>query len=89
MADKKVEFDLSDCAIICKEFSKNSADVAVYEVKIEITGSNIQILKLRHRFNTELNYYITKKENLEYCLKALKVPFHSEIEIKEGILVEL
>lgn len=83
------EPDLKDYAIVCQEFSKESAEVIAYEIKTEITGHILKCLNLRSRFNPELHYYLIRRENLNVCIDALKVPFKSEITIEEGIIVEI
>lgn len=85
---KKEKYSLDDCVILCKEYSKDLNDMAVYALEIEeITGQLIRNLRLRHKFNPELNYYITKKINKLECIQFLKA--NSKIPVEEGVLIEL
>ena len=86
---EEFDFNPEDYAIVCQEFSKSSADVTAYEIEAEIKGSLLTCLSLRSRFNPELHYFVTKKENLETCIEILKNPVKSEIPIEEGLMVEL
>ena len=84
------EFNKDNYAIVCREYSKISPDVDAYEIPVEdFDGSIFKILSLRSRFNPELSYFVTKRENLDLCLNLLKAKFKSEIEIKDGIMVQL
>lgn len=46
--------------IICREFDKRSDEVAVYVVKRDIIPEDLFTLKLRSRYNMELEYYVCK-----------------------------
>ena len=55
-------------SIVCKEINKYSGfgEVAIYELDLEdgVTPSLIKALSLRSRFNPELTYFVTMKQNV-------------------------
>ncbi len=71
---KEIEelFTPENYAIVCREYSKFSPEMAVYEVKVDkFTDNMFSMIKLRSRFNPELTYYVTKRENLQTVINVL------------------
>lgn len=67
-------FTPKDYAIVCREYSKNSPDMAVYEVNVDkFSDSLFTCLNLRSRMNPELTYFVTKRENLKKVIEFLNV----------------
>ena len=46
----------------CREISKDTGEVSVYPIKTIVDSALIQALKIRGRFNPELQYAVTTKE---------------------------
>ena len=63
MAEQKLKS--KDFIAICREVSRETGEVIIYELTSEIDDNLIKCLGLRGRFNPELTYFITKKETFE------------------------
>lgn len=80
-------FTPKDYAIVCREYSKISVGKAVYEVPVkEFDNQLFTGLKLRSRFNPELTYFVTKRENLDLVINTLSAD-EDKVIIPEGSLM--
>lgn len=59
----------NDMLVICREVDKNSGEIAVYPLKVMVTGNMLAKLSIRARLNPELRYFVTLETtwgNLHY-----------------------
>lgn len=50
---------MNDMLVICREVDKNSGEIAVYPLKVMVTGNMLAKLSIRARLNPELRYFVT------------------------------
>lgn len=53
---------MKDMIAICREVDKNSREIAVYPLNVEVTGTMLATLLIRARMNPELRYFVTLAE---------------------------
>ena len=63
-----------DIVIICRETSKETGEVAVYEIG-SCKSCNLTALRIRQRFNLDIKYYAVLKSNMsniDYIFALIK-----------------
>ena len=83
------EINEKDFIVLCKEIWKDDGRIAVYEIKDALEKNLLTVLKLRHRFNPELRYFVLKRENEEVVRKALNMKSDRISPLIEDLIVEL
>jgi len=88
--EEKARFE-TNAVFLCREISKETGQIAVYELDVPIDGHMIFRLRIRQQFNPELRYFVVGEKfytaEIIASLKKRRV-LKDKIEIM-GPIVEL
>lgn len=84
----------TNAVFLCREISKETGQIAVYELDMPVDGHMIFCLRIRQRFNPELRYFAVGAnfyaENKSIIFAALKKRRATKENIESlGAIVEL
>lgn len=88
---------MNDMLVICREVDKSSGAIAVYPLRVMVTGNMLAKLSIRARLNPELRYFVTLEttwDDLNYKKTIEKVLGRKNvtpkiIEEHGGLIVEV
>lgn len=88
---------MNDMLVICREVDKSSGEIAVYPLKVEVTGNMLAKLSIRAQLNPELRYFVTLAttwNDLNYKKTIEKVLGQKDVTLKMleehgGLIVEV
>lgn len=84
----------TNAVFLCREISKETGQIAVYELDVPVDGHMIFCLRIRQQFNPELRYFAVGAnfyaENKSMIFAALKKRRATKADIESlGAIVEL
>lgn len=91
--EEKARFE-TNAVFLCREISKETGQIAVYELDMPVDGHMIFCLRIRQQFNPELRYFAVGAnfyaENKSIIFAALKKRRATKENIESlGAIVEL